>query len=186
MDQNNSLKNFSYVGIGRVVSTVLQAIFYLLFAALLEPESYGYLNFIISLAATFSIISGLGLHHTLTIYNSKKSTNQSIQVKTLSLITTSIAALILLPINEFASLLSFAASIFLLNQFELLGFKQYRKFMIITILRGCLIVILPILFYFFLQVPGIVLGLAIGSLITSIPYLKGLRLTSFFDLKKES
>ena len=48
MTLSNSFKNFSYIGVGRVTGIILQAIFYLIFAALLEPESYGELTYIIA------------------------------------------------------------------------------------------------------------------------------------------
>ena len=38
---------FSFVMIGRAVSSGLQALFYLIFAALLDPQSYGDLNYLI-------------------------------------------------------------------------------------------------------------------------------------------
>jgi len=47
---------FSFVlGSGFVV-TGLQAVFYLFFATLLEPENYGEMSYLITLAGTFSII----------------------------------------------------------------------------------------------------------------------------------
>ena len=51
MEQDSTSKNFSYVAIGRIISISLQGIFYLLFAALLDPETYGELNVIIGLRA---------------------------------------------------------------------------------------------------------------------------------------
>ena len=72
MEKNKSFKNFSYIGIGRLVAIVLQAIFYLLFASLLGPESYGQLSVIIAFAGAFAAISGFGLHHTITVFQAKK------------------------------------------------------------------------------------------------------------------
>ena len=75
MEKNRSIKDFSYLGIARLSSVALQAVFYLLFAALLEPESYGQFNYIVALAGTFSIISGFGLSTTLIVNQAKKILN---------------------------------------------------------------------------------------------------------------
>ena len=40
MDNKDTIVNFSFIGIGRVATIVLQALFYLLLAAFLEPETY--------------------------------------------------------------------------------------------------------------------------------------------------
>ena len=50
-------RKFSFVMMGRIISAGLQALFYLMFAAILDPQSYGNLSYLIALAGTFSIIS---------------------------------------------------------------------------------------------------------------------------------
>ena len=105
MTLNNSAKNFSYVGFGRVFGIIFQGIFYLLFASLLEPESYGELNVIVALATTFAVVSRFGLNLSLQVYQSKKKSEIADQIKTLFVITTAIASLILLPIDVFGAVL---------------------------------------------------------------------------------
>jgi len=185
MEKNKSFKNFSYIGIGRLVAIVLQAIFYLLFASLLGPESYGQLSVIIAFAGAFAAISGFGLHHTITVFQAKKKSKLSEQVKTLSLVITSIGALILLTINEYAALLSLALSFFLMNQHNLLGLQKYKHVMIFSIVKGALILVIPFLLYFLFEISGIILGMAIGNLIASGLYFKSLKMKSFFGLKKQ-
>ena len=183
MTQNNSAKNFSYVGIGRVSGIILQGIFYLLFASLLDPASYGELNVIIALAGTFVVVSRFGLNLSLQVYQAKKKSEIADQIKTLFVITTAIASLILLPIDVFAAVLCVGISFFILNQRNLLGLLQYKKFMINNILRNILFLIIPIILYFILEIPGIVLGMAIASLIGSIPLFTDLKLRSFVGLR---
>ena len=92
----NFSKNFSYVGIGKAGSTAFHGIFYLVFAALLDPESYGNLSYLIALAGTVSIISRFGLNQTVTVYQAKNNSTLSNQINVLAVITTTIASLILL------------------------------------------------------------------------------------------
>jgi len=181
-----SFKNFSYISVGRLVGVALQASFYLLFAVLLEPESYGQLNYIIALAGTFALVSRFGMSYTVTVFRAKQKSDLSDQLNTLFLVTTSVAALILLSIDEFAALLCLAFSFFAMNQHNLLGFKKYKKYMVNNILKNVLILIIPVLLYFIFEIPGILLGMAISNFLGSIPLFKIFKIKSFFDLKNQT
>jgi len=185
MNQDSSTKQFSFVAIGRITTVAIQAILYLLFASLLDPIQYGELNVILALALTFSTISTLGLHFTLQVYRAKGNSNLSNQVVTLFVITSSMGALILLAIDPFAAILCIATSFFMINQANLLGLKKYKKFMIISILKSCLFLAIPILLYFLLEIPGIVLGMAISNFVGSIPFFKTIKIQNFSELKNQ-
>ena len=183
MNQTTSFMNFSYVTVGRLVAVILQAAFYLIFAAILEPEKYGELNYLIAIAGTAALISRFGLNFTVTVYHAKDKTKISDQINTLALISISITSVILLFINIYAAFLSFAISFFLMYQGNLLGLKKYKKFMYNAFLRSISIIIFPIILYFFFDISGIILGMAIGSIIGGLPFFKKIKLTSFFQLK---
>ena len=183
MNQNNNIKQFSYVGIGRLTAIGIQAVFYFIFARLLIPESYGELSVIIALAGTFSIFSRFGLNITLQVQQAKRNVEVSDKIKTLVLFSTIAASLILLPINIFASLLCLGLSLFTMSQQDLLGLKNYKKFMHFSILRAGLFILFPILFYFVLEIPGIIIGMAISNLVASIPFFYKFKIKSFFELK---
>jgi len=184
MTDRTSLTNFSFIGIGRIITIVLQALFYLLLAAFLDPEIYGELSVIVALAAAFSIFSLFGLDISLQVFSAKNKSKISEQIITLFLINTSIASLILLFINPIAALLCVALSFFTINQHHLLGLKKYKKFMTFAIVKSGTFFIIPILLYFVYDIYGIVLGLAISNFLGSIPFFKNLTITSFFNLKK--
>lgn len=183
MSTNSSFKDFSYVSIGRIIAIVLQAILYLFFAALLEPDSYGELNYIIALAGTFALFSRYGLNYTVIVYQAKKNSEISDKINTLAVVTSSFAAVILLTIDMMAALLSLGLSFYLMNQSNLLGLKKYKAFMINAILRGLIILVIPILLYFYLDIPGIVLGFAISNLLASNYFLRKIKLVSFWKIK---
>ncbi len=184
MEKNETSKNFSFVAIGRIVTIILTAVFYLVLAALLGPESYGNFHIIIALAGTFAIVSRFGLQFSLQIYQAKQKTELSNQINTLFLIFTSVAGLILLSINVLAAALCITLSFFVMNQQNLLGLKQYKKFMINAVLKSIIILIIPILFYFVLDIDGIIIGMTISNFISSIPYIRKIKLKSIFGLKK--
>ncbi len=186
MSQNNSLKNFSLITFGRIISTGLQASFYLIFAVILGPESYGQLSYVISIAGTASIISRIGLSHSVVVYHGKQNTTAVNQANILSLITTGIVSIILIPINPYAALLCFALSIFTMNLQNFLGQKRYKKYFLIIVLKSSLIIAITISLYFILDIPGILLGMAISNFIVGLNFLKFLnpKIQSFHYLRK--
>ena len=172
MKFGNTQRNFSYVLGGGIGATGLNASFYFIFAAILSPEDYGHLSYIIAIAGTASIISQFGFPHSITVYQSKGKSILSNQVNMLAVITSTLAALILLTISLHVALLSFSLSFFIMNQHNLLGFKKYKKFFWLGILKGILVVTLPILFYFIFDIPGVLLGMALSNILCSIPFFK--------------
>lgn len=171
MSQSN-FRNFSFVMVGRVISSGLQAMFYLIFAAMLDPAAYGNLSYIIALAGTVSIVSRFGLNQSVTVYQAKNESELSNNLNILSVITTITASLILLPFNIYAALLCFAISFFIMNIHNLMGLKKYKQYMTIDIVKGILIVSIPVFFYFILEIPGIVIGMSVSYLLCSFNFLK--------------
>ncbi len=184
MTSRASIKNFSFVGVGRLFTIIIQALFYLFLAALMEPEIYGELNVILALASTFSLLSMFGLNLSSQIYLAKGKYKIDEQIRTLFLILTSAAALILVFIEPVAALLCVALSFFSMNQYHLLGLSKYKKFMFYSILKSGTYFIIPFSLYFIFDIYGIVFGLAISHFIASIVIFRKLTIRSFFGLKK--
>ena len=182
---NRSSRNFYQVLVNNIVVTGLQAVFFLIFASLLPPEEYGHLSYLIALAGTFSIVSRFGLPYTVTVYQSKNNLLMSNQSNVLATILTSIAAIILLFIEPFAALLCMAISFFVMNQHNLLGQKKYGKYLWTGILKSISIICIPFILYFFLDISGILLGMAIGNFVSSFHFLKSLskKINSFNEIK---
>ena len=180
-----TLKNFSYIVTGRAITAALFGSFYLIFATILEPESYGQMSYIIAIAGTASIISRFGFPLSVVVYRAKEQHVLSNQINMLTVITTGAAALILIPIEINAALLCFALSMFLMNTHNLLGFKKYKKFFWVSVIRSIPIIILPIALYFAFDIPGILLGLAISNFLGSIDFFKSLssKIQSFREIR---
>jgi len=158
-------------------------LFYFLFASFVGPEVYGELSVIVALASTFSTVSLFGLNLSLQVNIAKKNFELSEKITTLFLITTSIAALILVTINPLAALLCIALSFFLMAQARLFGSKEYKKSMHYLILKSSTFLVIPILLYFVLDIQGIIIGMAISGFISSIPTFKNLKIRSLSGLK---
>ena len=180
-----TLKNFSYIVTGKTITTALYSGFYLIFATILEPETYGQMSYMIAIAGTASIISRFGFPLSVVVYRAKEQHVLSNQINMLAVITTGAAALILLPIEINAALLCFALSTFLMNTHNLLGFKKYKKYFWASVIRSISTIILPVAFYFVFDIPGILLGLAISNFLGSIDFFKSLssKIQSFREIR---
>ena len=167
-------KNFSFVTFGRVGSAALHGGFYLMFAILLDPESYGNLSYLIALAGTFSVISRFGLNQSIIVYQAKKNQVLVNQINVLAVITTAVASIILIPINIFAALVCFALSLVTMNLHNQLGLKNYKRYMTYEISKGVLVIVLSLGFYYALGIHGILLGMAIGYFLFSFNFFRGI------------
>jgi len=182
---NQPVRGFVQVAAGRVIPAALQAIFYLVFAYILEPESYGQLSYLISIAGVASVISRFGLPYSITVYSAKKNFLFVNQANIILLIIGSVTAIILLVVDPFVALLSFALTIFATNQHNLLGLKKYQKFMTNAIIKSVLLISITILLYFYLDLSGILLGMAISNLVISYDFIKSInkKFNSFENFK---
>jgi len=169
-------RNFSYSAFGRIISSAAPAVFFLIFATILEPEEYGLLGYLIALATTVSVASRFGLPQSVVVYLAKGEKIKTNQVNLLAIITTSLASIVLIFINEFSAFLCLGISFFFLYQHNLLGLKKYKGLLKNSILRNSLVYVLPFPLYFILDIPGILLGMAIGNILVGILILKNINL----------
>lgn len=181
------MKNFSFIAVGNAIGGVSQGIFYIIFAALLEPENYGLMSYIIALAGIFSLFSRFGLPYTAVVYRSKNDHLRANQTQVLALITTGIGAIILLPINQYAALFCIGLSFFVINIQDLIGKKQYKKYFSIYVIKAISIITIPFLLYFVIGIPGIIIGMAIGYLLGSANFFFSLtkKINGFRDIRKD-
>jgi len=174
MSEKQTARNFSFVVLGRIVNVALQAIFYFVFAALLGPESFGKLSYLIAIGGTASVISQFGLSASVVVYHGKGDKLLVNQINVFALIATGVAAVILIPFDIGSALIAFSLSYFIMNQHNLLGMKRYKTYFIDSLIKGISILALPVLLYFFFDLPGILIGMAIGNFIGGTHFIKSL------------
>jgi len=185
MSEKQTARNFSFVVLGRIVNVALQAIFYFVFAALLGPESFGKLSFLIAIGGTASVISRFGLNASVVVYHGKGDKLLVNQINVFALIASGVAAVILIPFDIGSALIAFSLSYFIMNQHNLLGMKRYKTYFIDSLIKGISILALPVLLYFFFDLPGILIGMAIGNFIGGTHLIKSLsrQINSFREFR---
>ena len=182
MEKPGSFKNFSFIAFSRVIGGGLQAAFYFIFAAILSPTQYGELSYYIGIAVTLSIFFRFGFPHSISVFIGKNEENLSNQINSLAFILSVCASIVLLFFNYYVAFLTLGISFFIMNQFNLLGLKKYKRHFFIALLKGLGILIIPVILYFVLDLSGILLGMAIGHIIASIDYIKSIKLIKNFSL----
>lgn len=172
-------KNFSYLAISRTGSSLIRAGFLIFIAALMEPESYGQLAYIVSLAGAFSVVSRFGLPTTVIIYLSKGKKQLADKINLIAIISTSLASVILAFIDVYAAFLCLASSLVFLHERNQIGNQKYKEHMIAIISRNALIFVLGISLFFVAGISGIILAMAFANLIFAFPLFRKISIRSF-------
>jgi len=94
---------------------------------MLDPDIYGQMIYLISIAGVASVLSRFGLPYSITVFSAKNKLDHANQANFLLLISTSVAALVLIFVDPILSLLCFGLSLFVTNQSNWLGLKKYKK-----------------------------------------------------------
>ncbi len=183
---NSNLPKFSYVLIGKFFSTGFQAVFYLLFAFFLDPGSYGNLTYFLAIAGTVSIISRFGFNQSITISQAKDDQKLSDSINILSLVTCGIGSLFLIFLDPMIAIFCFAISLFTMNIQNLIGLRKYQQYMWFDIVKGILLVLIPLVLFQFFDLSGIIIGMTIAYFATSFSFLKSITFSNFsFKLIKK-
>jgi len=105
----------------------------------------------------------------------------------LAFVVALITSLILVLIDPFIALLAFSFSIFQMQIGNYLGQKKYKIVSRSIVGRSVIWIVIAISLYFVMEIPGILLGMAIGNFAISYNYLKSLKLKewSFKKLKNK-
>lgn len=139
---------------------------------MLEPTAYGNLSYLIGLAGTFSVVSRFGLNHSSIVYRGKNNIPVTNQINEISFIFAIIASLLLLIFDVYVSILCFGMSMFVMTLSDQIGKKLYKKYMSTEIIRGLLMILLPLSLYLLLDISGVMIGMAISYTICSLNFFK--------------
>ena len=187
MSFKESVQNLSILGSGQLVVILLHVVFYFGFAYLLGPEKYGNTIYLISIATIIPTFSRFGLSLSVITFVAKKEIELEKSVNLLAFVVALITSLILVLIDPFIALLAFSFSIVQMQIGNYLGQKKYKIVSMTIVGRSVIWIVIAISLYFVMEIPGILLGMAIGNFAFSYNYLKSLKLKewSFNKLKSK-
>ena len=172
---NKNLKNISGIGIGDIISTGIGGIFWFYLATLVLPTEFGEIHYLISIAAIASTFSLIGTQSTITVYISKNKSILS-ALFFLSIISSIISFIVIfLFLGRFdIGLLAIGYVIFAHGIASNLGYQDYKKYIIYSILQKGLMVIFSLSLFYIFGIEWILLGIGLSYFIYSKTFFDGL------------
>jgi len=162
------LKNIVNIGTGDIIGNICSAGFWFYLAILITPESFGELNYFISISAIASYCVLIGTQNTITVYVAKKIPIQS-TFNFMSLIGGIVSFIILLAIFNRIDIgfLVFGYVISNLAIGQILGKRKYKEYMKYILIQKILTPILGLGFFFIFGFEYVIIGLALSYIIYS-------------------
>jgi len=159
----SNLRNIGLIGVSDIISSGITGIFWLYIASILNPEEYGELSYLISLAAMASVFSLIGTQNTIIVFSSKKiEIIKALQI--FSLLGSSIGLIALLILFERIDigLLCFGYVLSTLSIGNLLGTKNFMGYAKYQLLQKILTVCFGLLAIIFFDYQGLIIALALS------------------------
>lgn len=175
-DVISKLKDLSTMGSGTVISSAIYGIFWFYMAGLLGTENYGHVNYYLSISTITAYIALLGSDNSLLVYVTKD--NKIVPaILLLTIISGFIASVTLFFIfnNLAMSLFVIGSVLFGLVSSLMLAKKSYKNFSLYSICQRLLLIPISIGLYYLMGINGIILGMAVASLVFSFVLYKELR-----------
>ena len=167
---------FLHVAIGQAGSVAVGAVFWFFIARLLQPDAYGQVNWLISIASFAAAFCVLGWGKTIVTYYPKEGSEELVGGATLIVLVASLAVGIAMGLffEPLVGLLIVGLSLFSITISYELGRRRYKRFMWISLIAKFMSLPLAVLLYFMFGLPGVLLSYTIPSLIFGILSLKHL------------
>ena len=166
-------KGLLSIGFADVVGSGLSGLFWLYIASQLNPNVYGEIIYLISIAGLAQLVSLVGSSNALTVYTAKNVKIQS-TLFLLSILATAVSAIIItILLNRIdAGLLAVGFVLFSLVNSVMLGKKLFVKYSKLIMSQKILTLILGLGLYFVFDVYGIIYGLALSYIPHLIIFVK--------------
>jgi O-antigen/teichoic acid export membrane protein len=144
--------------------------FWLLLASLQSVEEYGETSYMISMASLASSFALLGLNTAITTFIPKGHEKIHIAANQIVLFSSIVAALIVSQKDWLLGFFVLGMTFWMMSIYEFLGRKAYKEYAIANIgARGCQL-LLSIILYYILGIPGIIIGFTISFFLFSHKY----------------
>ena len=172
---SKNLKNISVIGVADITTNAIGGFFWFYLATLVLPTEFGEIHYFISIAAIASTLSLIGQQNTITVYISKNKSILSV-LFLVSIISSIISFIVIfLFLGRFdVGLLVISFVIFAHGIASNLGYQDYKKYTIYSILQKGLMVIFSLSLFYIFGVEWVLLGIALSYFVYSKNFMDGL------------
>ncbi len=186
-DRFNKIKNLSSIGVADIGGATISALFWFYLATLINPEVYGEITYLLSIAAIASNVALLGATQSLLVYSAKGVRIHS-TLYLLNLVIGVVSAIIVSIIVEDLSvgMLVIGYMVFAIAYTDVLGKKYFKTYTKYILIQKVLMFSLSIGFFFLFGQEAIIFGMAISFFVGTIRIFRGFTETQIdFKLLKQ-
>jgi len=174
----NKIKDLSSIGIADVIGSGISALFWFYLATLIEPDTYGEITYLLSIAAIASNIALLGATQSLLVYSAKDvKIHSTLYLLNLILGVTAAIVVSFIVNDPSVGLLVIGYMVFAIAYSDVLGKKYFKTYTKYILIQKCLMISLSIGFFFIFGKDAIILGMAISFLIGIVRIFHGFQET---------
>lgn len=172
-----SESGFALMSVVNVLTSVLGAVFYLYFAAIVSIQDYGKVNYVISFALTAYAISSMGMDTTIMTFVPKIGRRILFECYSIILISTVTVSLVTgILFREFtASIMIFSVMAYSISLVELVTLSRYKEYTMLSLGSKISQICLSLSFFYWIGLDGFLLGYSISYLIFGYRFLLGLK-----------
>jgi O-antigen/teichoic acid export membrane protein len=162
-----------YVTVGNLLGAAITGGFWLLLAVFQTPEEYGTTNYAIAIASFSSFVVLLGLNTLVTTHLAKGSTKINIETNQLVFISSIIIAVVVSILQDWMlGLIVVGMAFWMMSLYEALGKKLYKQYALINIGARASQLVLSLILFFMIGVPGVIIGFLISYFLFSYQYFR--------------
>lgn len=182
----NRIKGLTAIGSGEIIGTVFSALFWFILATIVEPDEYGNIFYLISVASILTYIAPIATNYVTTTFAAKKIDGIS-ELYTITLITSIIGGFLLYMFTERVDLIIYMFSTICYNLItgQILGERKFRLFAITSLIQKGLTPILGLSFYFIFGMDGVLFALGVTYFVHVYLFLKEVHRKFDFSIIKE-
>jgi O-antigen/teichoic acid export membrane protein len=183
----DKIKDLSSIGIADIVGSSISALFWFYLATLIQPETYGEITYLLSIANIVATISLLGATQTLLVYSAKDVKIHATLYLLNLIIGVILSIIVAIILKDFSvGLIIIGYLIFAIAYSDVLGKKYFKMYTKYILIQKALMVSLSIGFYFIFGKEFIILGMAISFFIGVFTIIHGFKNTQInFKLFRE-
>lgn len=160
------------VSAGYASSSILAFVFYFMFAKIMSAQDYGQFIYLFSISSVAVIVARFGLGQTTTVQLAKGNKEFVSQATAINLISAAILSLFLLLVNPFVAIMTFGSTIFMMETNILLGKGNYKRYLTISLANRISQIVLSLVLYYVLNIPGILLATAIVCIVSGPSFIR--------------
>jgi O-antigen/teichoic acid export membrane protein len=176
----NRIKGLTAIGTTDIVGLAISASFWFILATLIDPEEYGNIFYLLSIAGIISLVAPISTNYVNTVYSAKKI-NLLTELNIISVSITGIAVIILFLLIQRIDIcvLIFGMVLWNLTTGKMLGEKKFKLYAISNIFQKSTTLIFGLIFYFLFGFENIIFALALTYVFHVIVFFRDIEVRKY-------